>query len=164
MDHKAHGARKILEIKNHNEISVNNITYKVDSLDFDINGPLNQYSNYGNHRYFISLYYNSLGEISHEISPKSYQLFQNYPNPFNQKTIINYNLSSKQLVEVRGSGVYGHLKELRQLDFIESQNVGRMKIYNTTEKFRKYFGIQGDADTLRQKLFTKVRNRNKITR
>ena len=73
-------------------------------------------------------------------------------------------ISSKQLVEVRGSGVYGHLKELRQLDFIESQNVGRMKIYNTTEKFRKYFGIQGDADTLRQKLFTKVRNRNKITR
>ena len=60
--------------------------------------------------------------------------------------------------------MYGHLKELRQLDFIESQNVGRMKIYNTTEKFRKYFGIQGDADTLRQKLFTKVRNRNKITR
>ena len=37
MDHKAHGARKILEIKNHNEISVNNITYKVDSLDCDIN-------------------------------------------------------------------------------------------------------------------------------
>ena len=73
-------------------------------------------------------------------------------------------ISSKQLVEVRGSGVYGHLKELRQLDFIDSQNVGRMKIYNTTEKFRKYFGIQGDADTLRQKLFTKVRNRNKITR
>ena len=73
-------------------------------------------------------------------------------------------ISSKQLVEVRGSGVYGHLKELRQLDFIESQNVGRMKIYNTTEKFRKYFGIQGDADTLRQKLFTKVRNRNKIPR
>ena len=69
-------------------------------------------------------------------------------------------ISSKQLVEVRGSGVYGHLKELKQLDFIESQNVGRMKIYNTTEKFKKYFGIQGDSDTLRQKLFSKVRNRN----
>jgi len=37
LDHKANGARKILEIKNHNEISVNNITYKVDSLDCDIN-------------------------------------------------------------------------------------------------------------------------------
>ena len=49
-------------------------------------------------------------------------------------------------------GVYSHLKELSQLDFIEHQNVGRIKIYNTTEKFRKYFGIQGDDDTLRQKL------------
>jgi len=69
-------------------------------------------------------------------------------------------ISSKQLVEVRGTGVYSHLKELSQLDFIEHQNVGRIKIYNTTEKFRKYFGIQGDDDTLRQKLFKKVRTRN----
>ena len=69
-------------------------------------------------------------------------------------------ISSKQLVEVRGTGVYSHLKELSQLDFIEHQNVGRIKIYNTTEKFRKYFGIQGDAVTLRQKLFKKVRTRN----
>ena len=69
-------------------------------------------------------------------------------------------ISSKQLVEVRGTGVYSHLKELSQLDFIEHQNVGRIKIYNTTEKFRKYFGIQGDADTLRQKLFKKVRTKN----
>ena len=69
-------------------------------------------------------------------------------------------ISSKQLVEVRGTGVYSHLKELSQLEFIEHQNVGRIKIYNTTEKFRKYFGIQGDADTLRQKLFKKVRTRN----
>ena len=81
-----------------------------------------------------------------------------------QKTLsyIAYDqpISSKQLVEVRGTGVYSHLKELSQLDFIEHQNVGRIKIYNTTEKFRKYFGIQGDADTLRQKLFKKVRTRN----
>ena len=52
------------------------------------------------------------------------------------------------------------LKELAQLDFIEHQSVGRYKIFTTTEKFKKYFGIQGDADTLRQKLFKKVRTRN----
>ena len=69
-------------------------------------------------------------------------------------------ISSKQLVEVRGTGVYSHLKDLTQLDFIEHQTVGRYKIYTTTEKFRKYFGIQGDDDTLRQKLFKKVRTRN----
>jgi len=69
-------------------------------------------------------------------------------------------ISSKQLVEVRGTGVYSHLKELTQLDFIEHQTVGRYKIFTTTEKFKKYFGIQGDDDTLRQKLFKKVRTRN----
>lgn len=66
-------------------------------------------------------------------------------------------ISSKQLVETRGSGVYLHLKELRQLDYIENQNVGRLKIYSTTTKFQKYFGIQGDADSLKQKLFKRVR-------
>lgn len=66
-------------------------------------------------------------------------------------------ISSKRLVEVRGSGVYMHLKLLEQLAYIEHQNVGRLKIYNTTEKFQKYFGIQGDKDLLKQKLFTKVR-------
>ena len=66
-------------------------------------------------------------------------------------------ISSKQLVETRGSGVYSHLKELRQLDYISHQNVGRLKIYTTTEKFQKYFGIHGDQDTLKQKLFNKVR-------
>lgn len=69
-------------------------------------------------------------------------------------------ISSKRLVEVRGSGVYMHLKLLEQLAYIEHQNVGRLKIYNTTEKFQKYFGIQGDKDLLKQKLFTKVRSAN----
>lgn len=66
-------------------------------------------------------------------------------------------ISSKQLVETRGSGVYAHLKELRQLDYITSQNVGRMKIFTTTDKFQKYFGIQGDVEDLKQRLFSKVR-------
>ena len=67
-------------------------------------------------------------------------------------------ISSKRLVEVRGSGVYLHLKFLQQLDYIEHQNVGRMKIYTTTDKFQKYFGSQGDKDLLKQKLFSKVRS------
>ena len=72
-------------------------------------------------------------------------------------------ISSKQLIETRGSGVYSHLKELRQLDYIEHQNVGRLKIYTTTTKFQKYFGIQGDAETLKQKLFKRVRKTPQIT-
>ena len=64
-----------------------------------------------------------------------------------QKTLsyiaLEQPISSKQLLEVRGSGVYGQLKELRQLNFVEHQSVGRLKIYSTTEKFQKYFGIEG---------------------
>jgi len=71
-------------------------------------------------------------------------------------------VSSKQLVEIRGSGVYVHLKELRQLDFIENQNIGRMKIYSTTEKFQKYFGISGDVNILKQRLFKKIRKSTEI--
>lgn len=71
-------------------------------------------------------------------------------------------ISSKQLVETRGSGVYSHLKELRQLDYIQHENVGRLRIYNTTTKFKKYFGIEGDADLLKQKLFKRVRKAHPI--
>ena len=78
-----------------------------------------------------------------------------------QKTLsyiaLEQPISSKQLLEVRGSGVYAQLKELRQLNFIEHQSVGRLRIYSTTEKFQKYFGIQGDVTALKQKLFKKIR-------
>jgi segregation and condensation protein B len=66
-------------------------------------------------------------------------------------------ISSKQLVETRGTGVYSQLKELSHLDFISHQNVGRLKIYSTTAKFQKYFGISGDSDILKQILFKKMR-------
>jgi len=78
-----------------------------------------------------------------------------------QKTLsyiaLEQPISSKQLLEDRGSGVYTHLKELRQLNFIEHQAVGRLRIYSTTEKFQKYFGIEGDVNALKQKLFKKIR-------
>ena len=67
-------------------------------------------------------------------------------------------VSSRQLVEDRGSGVYSHLKELVQLDYIRYERVGRIKIYETTQKFQKYFGIQGGADDLRARLFSKMKN------
>ena len=78
-----------------------------------------------------------------------------------QKTLsyiaLEQPISSKQLLEVRGSGVYAQLKELRQLNFIEHQAIGRLRIYSTTEKFQKYFGIEGDVTALKQKLFKKIR-------
>ena len=70
-------------------------------------------------------------------------------------------VSSKQLAEVRGSGVYAHLKELVRLDFIRYQDAGRFKIYTTTENFAKYFGIQGDAEDLKRRLFAHMKTNRK---
>ena len=66
-------------------------------------------------------------------------------------------IASRQLVETRGTGVYSHLKELVQLDYIRYESAGRIKIYSTTEKFQKYFGIKGDAEDLKERLFSKRR-------
>lgn len=66
-------------------------------------------------------------------------------------------VSSKQIVEVRGTGAYIHLKELRQLDFVHHESMGHTKIFTTTEKFHKYFGIHGGSDMLKDRLFKHVR-------
>lgn len=65
-------------------------------------------------------------------------------------------VSSKKLVETRGTGVYAHLKELKRMEYISYQSAGRLKIYTTTERFRKYFGIQGDQDAVKEMLFKKA--------
>jgi len=70
-------------------------------------------------------------------------------------------VTSKQLVEIRGSQVYGHLKLLTQSGFLAYQKLGRLKIYQTTKKFQDYFGIDGDLDKLKKKLVKKeVKGKN----
>jgi segregation and condensation protein B len=54
-------------------------------------------------------------------------------------------VTSKRLVEIRGSKVYLHLKELENLEFISHKSSGRVKVYNTTPKFKNYFGISDIA-------------------
>ena len=45
------------------------------------------------------------------------------------------------VVRVFGSGVYDHVKELSEKDFIRSTKVGRSKRLETTKKFREYFNL-----------------------
>lgn len=63
-------------------------------------------------------------------------------------------ITSKRLVQIRGSQVYSHLKELRAHSFIEYENLGRTKIYRTTRKFQEYFGIN-DLIALKNSLVQK---------
>jgi segregation and condensation protein B len=60
-------------------------------------------------------------------------------------------VTSKRLVQIRGSQVYSHIKLLEQLQFIEHENLGRLKVYRTTSKFQKYFGIT-DLNAVKSKL------------
>jgi segregation and condensation protein B len=60
-------------------------------------------------------------------------------------------VTSKRLVQIRGSQVYSHVKILEQLQFIEHENLGRLKVYRTTPKFQNYFGIT-DLNAMKSKL------------
>lgn len=62
-------------------------------------------------------------------------------------------VTSKRLVQIRGSQVYSHIKVLEQLQFVEHENLGRLKVYRTTSKFQNYFGIT-DINAVKSKLVT----------
>lgn len=69
-------------------------------------------------------------------------------------------IASRRLVQIRGSQVYSHLKELERIGFIQYEKVGRLKIFRTSKKFKDYFGIE-DVDTLKGKLLDTKSNYNK---
>jgi segregation and condensation protein B len=64
-------------------------------------------------------------------------------------------VTSKRLVQIRGSQVYSHIKLLEQLQFIEHENLGRLKVYRTASKFQNYFGIT-DLNAVKSKLVNAV--------
>jgi segregation and condensation protein B len=67
-------------------------------------------------------------------------------------------VTSKRLVQIRGSQVYQHIKELEQMQFIEHESLGRLKVYRTTKKFQEYFGIT-DVNSMKSKLVAET-NKN----
>jgi segregation and condensation protein B len=67
-------------------------------------------------------------------------------------------VTSKRLVQIRGSQVYQHVKELEQMQFIEHESLGRLKVYRTTKKFQEYFGIT-DINSMKSKLVAEA-NKN----
>lgn len=60
-------------------------------------------------------------------------------------------ITSKRLVQIRGTQVYSHLKELGGVGFIQHEKVGRLRLYRTTKRFQDYFGI-ADLNALKGKL------------
>lgn len=68
-------------------------------------------------------------------------------------------VTSKRLVQIRGSQVYQHVKELEQMQFVEHESLGRLKVYRTTEKFKEYFGIT-DLNSMKSKLVAETNRQN----
>ena len=62
-------------------------------------------------------------------------------------------VTSKRLAQIRGSQVYTQIKELEQLQFVEHENLGRLKVFRTTRKFQDYFGIN-DFNTMKNTLIS----------
>jgi segregation and condensation protein B len=60
-------------------------------------------------------------------------------------------VTSKRLVQIRGSQVYNHLKDLQHISFIEHEKLGRLKVYRTTKKFQDYFGVT-DINSIKNNL------------
>lgn len=58
-------------------------------------------------------------------------------------------ISSSELAARRGPQVYSHLKILRELGFVESEPLGRNRIYRTTDTFAEYFGLSNDPAKIR---------------
>jgi segregation and condensation protein B len=71
-------------------------------------------------------------------------------------------VTSKRLVQIRGSQVYPHIKVLEQMQFVEHENLGRLKVYRTTPKFQNYFGIR-DLNAVKSKLVTTATNSTSAT-
>jgi segregation and condensation protein B len=68
-------------------------------------------------------------------------------------------VTSRRLVQIRGSQVYTHLRELENTSFIEHENLGRVKVYRTTKKFQDYFGVT-DLNSMKSKLIAMTNKSN----
>lgn len=60
-------------------------------------------------------------------------------------------VTTKRLLEIRGSKVYYHLRDLQEQEFVQFKSSGRIKVYTTTGKFNNYFGVS-DLKMLKKSL------------
>jgi segregation and condensation protein B len=57
-----------------------------------------------------------------------------------------------QVIKVRGHHVYGHLKQLEEMELIVREGVGRKKMLRTTQFFADFFGLSYDLRAMKRQL------------
>jgi segregation and condensation protein B len=61
-------------------------------------------------------------------------------------------ISSRELAQRRGPQAYMHIRELEDLDFIQGERSGRVRVFKTTSDFSEYFGLSVDPPVLKKQL------------
>ncbi len=56
------------------------------------------------------------------------------------------------IIEVRGSGAYEHIKELAENGWIKKQQIGQSFLLSTSNAFKKHFRLSESGDELKDKL------------
>jgi len=68
-------------------------------------------------------------------------------------------LLQSDLIDMRGSGAYDHIKELIERGFVESVPCGRSRQLSTTSLFADYFGLQkNDPKAIKEKILELLRS------
>ncbi len=57
-----------------------------------------------------------------------------------------------QVIDVRGSHAYGHIKQLSDIGLVDHEKKGKTKILRTTEYFADYFGLSHNFKIMRRQL------------
>lgn len=101
----------------------------VGNLGYHFNGAVTyliwEDSSNGRINLFGFLTYNPLGKVGDKINANNFELYQNYPNPFNPKTIIQYELLSRDFASLKVFDVLGN--EIATL-VNEEKDAGKYKI------------------------------------
>jgi len=61
-------------------------------------------------------------------------------------------ITQAELVKMRGSSAYAHVKELVSLGFVESVRAGRTRMLTTTGKFADYFGLSRNMEEQKKQI------------
>ncbi len=61
-------------------------------------------------------------------------------------------VTQSYVVRVRGKLAYGHVKQLKDMDLINDERIGRTRMLRTTSTFADYFNLNHDASLMKKEL------------
>ena len=76
------------------------------------------------------------------------------PGPLRTLSFIALRQPTPQsyVVRVRGKLAYGHVKQLKDMDLISDERIGRTRLLRTTMTFADYFNLSHDTSVMRKEL------------